>query len=167
MRSDGDVDINRPNEREGENTRDKRGRWVKGHCPNRKGRPRKKRLVNLDSTDLRWFANTLIEVRKGGEPVLMTRKAVLYEKIFESATKDGKISMMKFLYDKFYENDKNLAELSVWYQELVRRWITENPDWSKPGYELPNAVATELVALRDLLKHYYPEVAGDNKADEN
>lgn len=147
-------------------TRDERGRWLKGHCPNRKGRPKKKRLVDLDPTDLRWFANTLIEVRRDGKPVLMTRKAILYEKIFESATKRDKVSMQKFLYEKFEANDKRHAEFMVWCQDLFRRWILDNPDWRKPGYELPERVANDIAAVREILKHYYPGTFGEDEADE-
>lgn len=155
MRNRDDDPTNRPENRQGTPTRDERGRWLKGHCPNRKGRPKKKRLPKFDQTDLRWFANTLIEIRKDGRPAFMTRKEILYQKIFESATKDGKVSMQKFLYEKFEENDRRLAEISVWYQDLLYRWILKNPDWHKPGYELPEEVANDIAAARDLLDHYY------------
>lgn len=162
MRNRDDDPSNYPKGPPDKPTRDERGRWLKGHCPNRKGRPKKKRLLNLDQTDLRWFANTLIEIRKDGRPAFMTRKAILYEKIFESATKHGKVSMQKFLYEKFAENDKHLAEISVWYQDLVYRWVINNPDWDKPGYELPDDVANDIAELRELLKHYYPGSFGNS-----
>jgi len=156
-----------PTDQKREETRDKRGRWVKGYCPNRKGRPKKKRTRDFDQTDLRWFANTLIPVRKEGKPVLMTRKEILYERIFESGIKDGKVSMLKFLYEELRENDRNLAELSVRFQHLVREWITDNPDWDTPGYDLPDKVADEIAELRDLLKHYYPGSFRGGETDEN
>ena len=162
MRNDDDG-TDRPEESEGQRTRDNRGRWVKGFCPNRKGRPKKKRMRNLDPTDLRWFANTLIEVQKEGKPKLMTRKEILYERMFESAVKDRKVSRQKFLFEKFYENDKNIAELSVRFQDLVYYWLTANPDRDKPGYEIPEDVIIEINQLRDLLDHYYHLSSGSDE----
>jgi len=136
-------------------TRDVRGRWIKGHCPNPKGRPRKKPRWQTETDDLMIFGNTLIEIRTNGKPELMLRRVALLEKIFESAMK-GKTSAQRFLFQKFEENDMRLAELRVQYEYLICHWILDNPNHRKPGYEIPRAVELEITKLRSLLGHYYP-----------
>ena len=43
-------------------TRDARGRWRPGYCPNPKGRPRKKPITIIHEADMQIFGNTLIDV---------------------------------------------------------------------------------------------------------
>ena len=110
-------------------TRDARGRWLKGHCPNPKGRPRKSAQSDYDPGDLRDFGSTLIEVNVSGQRTLMDRRAALLRKMFEDAMK-GKVSVQRFLYREFERNDERLAAAQFRYEELMTEWVIENPDFN-------------------------------------
>ena len=60
-------------------TRDANGRWLPGHCPNRKGRPKKKNKpkVLYDQADIRIFGNTLVDIVANGQKETMDRRTVV------------------------------------------------------------------------------------------
>ena len=66
-------------------TRDARGRWLPGNCPNPKGRPKKKPKVLPDQSDIRIFGHTMVDVVSNGQREMMDRRTALNNKIFESA----------------------------------------------------------------------------------
>jgi len=78
-------------------TRDANGRWLPGHCPNRKGRPKKNKTpkVLYDQADIRIFGNTLVDIFANGQKETMDRRTALINKMFESAMK-GRVSMQRF-----------------------------------------------------------------------
>ena len=139
----------------GEPTRDLNGRWLAGHCPNPKGRPRKKPKVFLSEHDLRTFGNMQIDIVANGQEVTMDRRTALLNKIFESAMK-GKISSQRFLHKEFEKNDEQLAVARIRYDHLIMDRINGSTDYRKPGYDEPFEIELEIESLQTLLNHYYP-----------
>lgn len=138
-------------------TRDEQGRWLPGHCPNPKGRPRRADKVDVDRADISRFMNTEVEIRVGGKLVSMTRQEALLHKMFEGAMKD-KVSNQKFFYEVFQQREKDIAELQADYERLIIEWITENPRWQESGVEsIPLPVRLQLVRLETLLGRLYPD----------
>ena len=105
--------------------RDARGRWLKGHCPNPKGRPRKENVERLNPTDMQHFGNTLIELTTNGRKQMMTRREGLYLRIYEDAMK-GKAMTQRFLYREFEKIDERLAEAKARLEDLEMTWFIEN-----------------------------------------
>ncbi len=139
-----------------EPTRDARGRWRKGYCPNPKGRPRKKPKPHLDQSDIRWFGKTSIEVRTNDGVEVMDRRAALLHKMFEDAMR-GKVSMQRFLYAEFERNAKQLAEARLRYDQLINDWYLDKKNFeSRDGADIPLAVELEIAGLEALLNHYFP-----------
>ena len=136
-------------------TRDARGRWRPGYCPNLKGRPKKKPKVSYEQADIRIFGHTMIDFVVNGQKETMDRRTALNNKIFESAMK-GKVSMQRFLYKEFERNAERLAAARVRYDRLLIDWIVNNPDFGKPDYDIPFEVEVEIASLRALLNYYFP-----------
>ena len=144
--------------------RDARGRWLKGHCPNPKGRPRKSAQSDYDPGDLRVFGNTLIEVTANGQRELMDRRAALINKMFQSAM-TGKVSMQRFLYKEFERNDERLAAAQFRYEKLMTEWVIENPDFKGLDDEnIPHEIQLEIAGLESLLNHYFPGSYPDKRS---
>ena len=155
MASDGDEPMEHHDDTPAGPTRDARGRWLKGHCPNRDGRPRKKPKEYRDQADIRTFGTTLIEIRANGKTEMMDRRAALNHKMFEDAM-NGKVSMQKFLSQMFGKNDEQLAAAWVRYDRLIYEWIIDNPNYGKPGHDMPVEIEHEIIKLRQILNHYFP-----------
>lgn len=136
-------------------TRDARGRWRPGYCPNRKGRPKKKPKVLYSEADIRIFGHTLIDFVVNGQKVTMDRRTALNNKMFESAMK-GKVTMQRFLYKEFERNAERLAAARVRYDRLVIDWIVNNPDSGTHDYDIPFEVEMEIASLRSMLNYYFP-----------
>ncbi len=136
-------------------TRDGRGRWLPGHCPNLKGRPRKKPRVYLDLADIRIFGHTLVDVVANGQKETMDRRTALLNKMYESAMK-GKVSQQRFLYKEFERSDERLAATVVHYERLMFDWYINNPVPGKPRVDIPFEVEVEMESLRTLLNYYFP-----------
>ena len=136
-------------------TRDSNGRWLAGHCPNPKGRPRKKPKEFLSEWDLRTFGRMQIDIVVNGQEVTMDRRTALLNKMFESAMK-GKISAQRFLQQEFEKNDEQIAAVRIHYDQLIMEWILGEPDVRKPKNEIPLEVELEIAGLLTLLNHYYP-----------
>ena len=153
---DHNDDGRKPGRKEDANrTRDDRGRWLPGHCPNPKGRPRKKSKQHADQSDLRIFAHTLVDFVVNGQTETMDRRTALLNKMFESAMK-GRVSMQRFLYQEFEKNAEQLAQVRNHYDSLLFEWIIDPPDGDKPGFKIPAEVEVEITELRALLNHYFP-----------
>ncbi len=136
-------------------TRDARGRWAPGYCPNPAGRPRKK-YGPFESSDLQQFGNTLIDVRANGQNETMLRRAALLNKMFESAMK-GSVTAQRFLYKEFERSDMRLAEAVVRYDRLIFDQIINNSNRGKPrALDMPLEDEAEIVSLGSALHHYYP-----------
>ena len=137
-------------------TRDPRGRWRKGHCPNPRGRPRKKFQSDHDRGDIRHFGKTVIDVAANGQVERMDRRTALLFKMYESAMK-GRVSMQRFLYNEFARNDERLAKLRNHYESLMIEWVIKNPRFDGPdGENIPFEVQLEIAALESVLSHYFP-----------
>ena len=108
MRDDDDDQVDQNGDNRAKPTRDDRGRWLKGYCPNPTGRPRKKVRADYYQGDIRHFGNTVIDVAANGRVEMMDRRTALLLKMFETAMK-GRVSMQRFLYHEFARNDEQLA----------------------------------------------------------
>ncbi len=136
-------------------TRDARGRWLPGNCPNPKGRPKKKPKVLPDQSDIRIFGHTMVDVLTSGQRETMDRRTALLNKMFESAMK-GKVSQQRFLYKEFERNDERLAAARVHYERLMFDRIINDPVPGKPRVEVPLEVEMDIMKLSGLLNHYFP-----------
>ena len=136
-------------------TRDARGRWLPGNCPNPKGRPKKKPKVLPDQSDIRIFGHTMVDVLTSGQRETMDRRTALLNKMFESAMK-GKVSQQRFLYKEFERNDERLAATRLHYERLMFDWIINDPVPGKPRVEVPLEVEMDIMKLNGLLNHYFP-----------
>ena len=138
-------------------TRDARGRWRPGYCPNLKGRPKKKRpKVLYDEADIRIFSHTLVEITANGQMEMMDRRTALMNKMFESAMK-GKVSMQRFLYMEFERNAERLAAARAHYSRLIFDWVLDNPEFGKNDFDMPLEVEVEIESLRSMLNYYFPD----------
>jgi hypothetical protein len=135
-------------------TRDARGRWLPGNCPNPKGRPKKKPTMRPDQSDIYVFRNTVIGVLTSGQKEMMDRRTALLNKMFESAM-TGKVSMQRFLYKEFRKNDEVLAATIYQYERLMMDWYA-HPSTGKPRGDIPLEVELERMQLWGLLNHYFP-----------
>lgn len=159
------------NSDENDPTRDENGRWLPGHCPNKKGRPKKLPpnaiMGSIEAADLRKFANTAMEINFAGERHIVTQELALLFKMFESALK-GKVSMQRFMYGLFEKSSYQLAEARARYDQLLFRWYIDPPEKNDPDFEVPAEVRSELSSLRNVLEHYFPgqyPFLGDSKFD--
>ncbi len=135
--------------------RDARGRWKKGHCPNRKGRPKRKRFKNYDPSDPRHFFSTQIEVMTADGPQEMDRKAAVMHKLFESAMKGG-ATAQRMVFAMIEKNDRQLAELRLEYERLEAKLIHDNPDFKDLDESLTRQQRIDLLGMATTLNHYYP-----------
>jgi hypothetical protein len=87
--------------------RDRNGRWKKGHCPNPKGRPRKKPEVS--QADVYYFKDTLVDAVIQGKPAKLTRHELLLHKMYEQALK-GSVLIQRKLFDRFEKSDDTIEE---------------------------------------------------------
>ena len=157
MCSDDDDQVKHDGGSQTKPTRDSCGRWLKGHCPNPKGRPPKTVETTYYQGDIRHFGNTIIEVRTNGKTEQMDRRTALFKKVFEDAMK-GKVTSQRFLYNEFKRNDERLAGLRHQYQTLMMRWVINNPNFDGlDGENIPIEVQLEILGLESLLHHYFPE----------
>ncbi len=153
---DHDDDDRKPGRSESDKpTRDARGRWRPGHCPNLKGRPKKKPKTILDESDIQIFSNTLVDVVSNGQKVSMVRRSALLNKMFERAMK-GSVTQQRFLYREFERNNERLAAARAHYDRLLFNWILNNPDFKKPDFDIPLEVEVEMESLRVMLNYYFP-----------
>lgn len=83
--------------------RDARGRWLKGFCPNLKGRPRKP--PEISDADVGWFKQQVVEVSLNGEKRQLTRHELLLHSMFEQAIKGKSAALARKLFDRFDEVD--------------------------------------------------------------
>ncbi len=97
--------------------RDRRGRWVKGHCPNPTGRPRK--MPQISEADVGFFKQTMVEATINGEKRYVSRHELLLHAMYEQALK-GKISLARKLFDRFESVDTLWAEA-----HLIKKRIGE------------------------------------------
>ena len=148
-------------------TRDARGRWLPGNCPNPKGRPKKKKPTVLrNQSDIQFFGNTMVDILANGQKETMIRRTALNNKIFESAMK-GKVSQQRFLFKEFERNDDRLATLIAHHEQLVMDWLINNPAPGKPRVEVPFEVELEIIRQKALLNHYFPGAYPPNDMPAN
>ncbi len=158
MSNDDHSSSDQPQDRgdDDKSTRDARGRWRSGYCPNPNGRPKKKKPTVLrNQSDIHFFGNTMVDVLTNGQREMMDRRTALYNKSFESAMK-GKVSMQRFLYKEFERSDERLATLIAHHEQQVMDWLIANPAPGKPRVEVPLEVELEIIRQKALLNHYVP-----------
>jgi hypothetical protein len=91
-----------------------------------------------------------------GQKEAMVRRSALLNKMFESAMK-GSVTQQRFLFREFERNDERLAAARVRYDRLMFDWFFNDPEPGKPRVEMPFEVEVEIIGLRSLLNHYYPD----------
>lgn len=168
MRSDDDddVDVKHNGASQAKPTRNARGHWLKGHCPNPKGRPRKKVDPTYDPRNIRHFGNTVIEIRVNGQIELMDRRTAVLHRMFEDAMK-GKVSTQRFLYAEFERNDLQLTQARHRYQQLIIRWVIENDNFDgRDGDSIPVAIQLEILGLEAFLHHHFPSQYPDPRGTD-
>lgn len=136
-------------------TRDARGRWLEGHCPNPKGRPKKRCFKDDNPSDLRQFMNTQIEVATADGPQMMTRQTALLNKMFEGAMK-GKVTPMRMLMAETKESAQQMAELRDHFDRRLAELVFDNPNFRNFDESLTLQQKIELFGLATTLNHYYP-----------
>jgi hypothetical protein len=111
--------------------RDARGRWVKGYCPNKSGRPRKRLMI--DHGHVERFMNTILEVKTPDGEKMMTRQGAVLNRLFQSALQ-GNVHAQIYLDRKFHHADQQRAELAA---ELSRSkfQMSENPNWRPTAWQ--------------------------------
>jgi hypothetical protein len=147
-------------------TRDARGRWEPGYCPNPKGRPKKKPKVIRNQSDIHFFGNTMVDILTNGQKETMDRRTALNNKMFESAMK-GKVSMQRFLRKEFERSDERLATLIAHHEQLVMKWLINNPAPGKPRVEVPLEIELEIIRQRAILNCYCPGAYPPNGRSAN
>lgn len=95
--------------------RDARGRWKKGHCPNPKGRPRKR--PEISEADVYFFKSQLIKATINGAEQNVTRHSLLLHKMYDQALK-GSVLMQRKLFDRFEASDELYAKAALELREL-------------------------------------------------
>ena len=148
--------IEAPSVDEANDARDKRGRWRKGHCPNPKGPPPKKRASNYDPPDFRHFTKTQIDLVVNGEVQQMGRKEALFHMMFESAMK-GRVSMQRHLMQRIESNEAELSELRQQNHAFVCERILDNPDFERLDVSLSNQERYYLITMAATLNHCHPD----------
>lgn len=137
--------------------RDRNGRWTKGHCPNPKGRPRKKPPIS--QSDVYHFKQTEIEANIGGTPMAITRHALLLHKMFEQALK-GSVTAQRKLFDRFEQSDDTITE-AQFHLSFLGRKIVEHHD--KTG-KIDEALYDEYSRLYEML-HRRPHYEAVNEPE--
>jgi len=150
-------------------TRDARGRWMKGHCPNPKGRAKKQRFTDYNPSDRRHFFSTQVEVMTADGPQMMTRQTALLNKNFELAM-NGKVTSMRMMMAEINENNQQLAELRVHYERRLAELVLDNPNFKNFDESLTVQQRAELFGLAATLNHYHPgqygAILGEGHANE-
>lgn len=136
-------------------TRDSSGRWLRGYCPNPSGRPKSRPKRYSDQSDVHIFGNTLVEVKTRDGEELMDRRSALLRKMYETAM-TGKVSMQRYLDNKFEKSEEQLAAARTRYDQLVGKWIIDNPAYLSRESTIPFDVRAEMAQLAGMLHHYYP-----------
>lgn len=88
-------------------SRDGRGRWRKGFCPNPRGRPRKK--PEISDADVHYFMNSGITAKINGEERLMSRAELLIHSMFEQAIKGKNAMLARKLFERFEKAEETVA----------------------------------------------------------
>ena len=100
--------------------RDRNGRWTKGHCPNRNGRPRKRPMVS--QSDVTNFKDTLVEATIQGQPTKLTRHALLLHKMYEQSLK-GSVLIQRKLFERFEQSDDTTSGSEFHLRHLGKKII--------------------------------------------
>lgn len=132
------------------NGRDRNGRWKKGHCPNRNGRPRKKPEVS--QADVYYFKQTLVDAMVQGKPVKMTRHALLLNKVFEQALKGSVLAQRKLL-DRFEKSDDTIEEAEFELRDLGRQILAKQDETGEIDEALYDAYRRLYLILRGRPHH--------------
>lgn len=96
--------------------RDLSGRWCKGHCPNPKGRPRKKAPVS--DADMNWFKNGVQDITINGVKRQLTRHEILLHSMYEQAVKGKSVNTAKKLLERFEQAALDRAEAYLHLRDL-------------------------------------------------
>ncbi len=88
---------------------------------------------------------------------IMERRAALIHKMFEDAMK-GKVTAQRLLLNEFEKWDKRLAATRVRHEQLMTRWVLDNPDFrGLDADNIPLEVQIEIQQLEEVLHYYHPD----------
>lgn len=155
---------------ENERNRDARGRWMPGHCPNPKGRPKKKATEKYgDLSDIKLFGEKIVAIKAKGKNERIDRRGALVLKMFETAM-NGNSHMQRFLFEQFKEKDEEIAEAIERGFEIVREWAAGEFDTDGSESELPGDIEFEMRGIQLVLRRYgldiFPNIGWDDDEDE-
>jgi hypothetical protein len=102
--------------------RDRNGRWKKGHCPNLKGRPRKKPPIS--DADVHYFKQAVVEAAIGGRPTQISRHGLLLHKMYEAALK-GSVLIQRKLFDRFEQSDDTVMQAELHLRDLGHQILAD------------------------------------------
>ena len=128
-----------------DNGRDANGRWKKGHCPNPKGRPRKR--LQASQADVYEFKETLVDAVINGKSAKVTRHEMLMLKMFEEALK-GNVPMQRKLFDRFEQSDEVYQQGEMCLAELGKQMAEQ---YDKTG-QFDEGLYSEYCRLYYLLR---------------
>lgn len=130
----------------GDDGRDTRGRWRKGHCPNPKGRPRKE--PQISDSDVGFFKQSVVEVVINGKQRALTRHELLLHSMFEQAIKGKSAVIARKLLDRFEAVDDTWAQAREWYRENREIFLEKHAKG-----EFDEKLANDLLEVRDALNY--------------
>lgn len=128
-------------------SRDKRGRWKKGFCPNPNGRPRKP--PEISDADAGWFKQGVLEVNINGEKRKVTRHELLLHTMFEQAIKGKSVMIAKKLLDRFDEVDMVWAQANAALRRDSEAFLEDYHERDK--YDEKRA--KEILELKEMLTY--------------
>lgn len=128
-------------------SRDKRGRWKKGFCPNPNGRPRKE--PEISDSDVGWFKQRVVEVMINGEKRQLTRHELLLHSMFEQAIKGKSVNLARKLFDRFEDVDMTWAQARDTLREDREAFLK---DYHESG-KFDDKRARELIELEAMLSY--------------
>lgn len=123
--------------------RDARGRWRKGHCPNPRGRPRKK--PEISEADVHHFMSRSVKATINGKETYVSRQELLLHKMFEQALK-GSVTMQRKLFDRFEQSDETFAQAHLELKDIGKKVLAH---YEKTGEYDDKAIEeyTEFAAM--------------------
>lgn len=127
--------------------RDSRGRWKKGYCPNRNGRPRKE--PDISDADVGWFKQRMVEATINGEKRWLTRHELLLHSMYEQAIKGKSVNITRKLFDRFENVDDTWAQASDWLREKREAFLNTYYDNGK----FDDKLANEILEMQKMLTY--------------
>ena len=70
----------------------------------------------------------------------------------------GKVTAQRLLLNEFEKWDKRLAATRVRHEQLMTRWVLDNPNFrGRDADNIPREVQIEIQQLEEVLHYYHPD----------